>query len=70
MPVEKIEASGGQGNLIASLSHDSKVKFWDIGYFEDMVYKKTVKPFIDVSKTIVRIRSYVGKLLLTDVRAR
>ena len=49
MPVEKIEASGGQGNLIASLSHDNRVKFWDIGYMEDMEYKSTTKPKTSVS---------------------
>ena len=49
MPVEKIEVSGGRGNLIASMSHDSRIKFWDIGYFEDMEYKKVKPPTIHVS---------------------
>lgn len=44
-PVEKIDVSA-EGDLVATISHDQKVKFWNIKYLEDMDYKKTRKPFL------------------------
>jgi WD40 repeat protein len=45
MPIEKMDVSG-QGNLVASTSHDNRVKFWDISYLQDMDYVKKMKPVL------------------------
>lgn len=34
-PVEQMDISGN-GELLASISHDSKIKFWNIKYLEDV----------------------------------
>jgi len=45
-PIERLDVSAG-GELVASVSHDSKIKFWNISYLEDMEYNKTRKPFFN-----------------------
>ena len=44
--IERLDVSAG-GELVASVSHDSKIKFWNISYLEDMEYNKTRKPFFN-----------------------
>ena len=34
-PVEQIRLSPGR-NLLASCSHDQKIKFWDVSHFQQM----------------------------------
>jgi len=50
-PVEKVDVSA-EGDLIASISHDQRVKFWNIKYLEQMDYKKTKKPFLQPNKNV------------------
>ena len=45
-PIERLDVSAG-GEIVASISHDSKIKFWNISYLEDMEYNKTRKPFFN-----------------------
>jgi len=45
MPVEKMDVNG-EGDLIASIGHDNRVKFWNISYLEKMDYEKKRKPQI------------------------
>ena len=42
--IERLDVSY-DGELIASISHDECVKFWNIKYLENMDYNKTKKPF-------------------------
>lgn len=44
-PIEKLDVSGS-GNVIASTSHDQRIKFWNISYLEQMDYEKTRKPYL------------------------
>jgi len=48
-PIEKLDVSGS-GDIIASISHDQRVKFWNISYLETMEYKKTKKPYFQPKK--------------------
>ena len=52
-PVERLDVSAS-GELVASMSHDSKIKFWNISYLENMNYDKTKKPFFNRGKQKVR----------------
>lgn len=51
--VDRIDISAS-GNILASISQDSKVKFWDIGFLEEMDYNKTKKPYHNRKKQRVR----------------
>ena len=46
LPIEKLDISA-DGEIVASISHDQKVKFWNIAYLEQMDYDKTNKPFLN-----------------------
>ena len=48
-PIEKLDVSGS-GDIIASTSHDQRVKFWNIAYLEKMEYQKTKKPYLQPKK--------------------
>jgi len=50
-PIEKLDVSA-EGDTVASISHDQRVKFWNIKYLEQMDYKKTQKPFKQPSKNM------------------
>ena len=50
-PIEKLDVSGS-GDIIASISHDQRVKFWNISYLETMEYKKTKKPYLQPKKIV------------------
>lgn len=52
-PVERLDVSH-DGTLIASLSHDECVKFWNISYLEEMDYNKTKKPFLQPKNVKMR----------------
>merc|ERR1719320_1648461 len=44
------------GELVASISHDNRVKFWNVAYLEEMDYDKTKKPLV-LPKSMVRSKS-------------
>ena len=48
-PIEKLDVSRS-GDIIASTSHDQRIKFWNISYLEKMEYKKTRKPYLQPKK--------------------
>ena len=48
-PIEKLDVCGS-GDIIASTSHDQRVKFWNISYLEKMEYQKTKKPYLQPKK--------------------
>jgi len=50
-PVEKLDVNT-TGELVASISHDNRVKFWNVAYLEEMDYDKTKKPTILPKSTI------------------
>ena len=52
-PIERLDVSH-DGALIASISHDECVKFWNISYLESMDYNKTKKPFLQQKGLKVR----------------
>jgi len=54
-PIEKLDVNTS-GEYIASISHDNRVKFWNVSYLEEMDYDKTKKPGI-LSKTVIRNRN-------------
>jgi len=54
-PVEKLDVNT-TGELVASISHDNRVKFWNVAYLEEMDYDKTKKPLI-LPKSQVRSKS-------------
>jgi len=54
-PVEKLDVNT-TGELVASISHDQRVKFWNVSYLEEMDYNKQKKPGI-LPKTAVRSKS-------------
>nr|ALS04485.1 WD repeat-containing protein 55 [Acartia pacifica] len=47
MPIEKLEVNG-EGNLIASIGHDNRVKFWNISFLEKINYAKKRKPVAQI----------------------
>ena len=49
------------GGLIASISHDECIKFWNIQYFEEMDYDKTKKPFMQ-QKGVKKMRRKENKM--------
>lgn len=51
-PVEKLDVNT-TGELVGSISHDNRVKFWNVAYLEEMDYDKTKKPTI-LPKSAVR----------------
>eukprot|EP00096_Caligus_rogercresseyi_P010343 TRINITY_DN3732_c0_g1_i1.p1 TRINITY_DN3732_c0_g1~~TRINITY_DN3732_c0_g1_i1.p1 ORF type:complete len:475 (-),score=51.58 TRINITY_DN3732_c0_g1_i1:183-1490(-) len=52
-PIEKMDVSS-TGELISSISHDQKVKFWNIKFLEERNYNKTKKPFKHSGKLKVK----------------
>ena len=48
-PIEKLDVSAS-GDIVASTSHDQRVKFWNIAYLEKMEYQKTQKPYFQPKK--------------------
>jgi WD40 repeat protein len=54
-PVEQLDVNT-TGELVASVSHDNRVKFWNVAYLEEMDYDKTKKPTI-LPKSQVRSKS-------------
>jgi len=54
-PVEKMDVNT-TGELVASISHDNRVKFWNVAYLEEMDYDKTKKPLV-LPKSMVRSKS-------------
>jgi len=54
-PIEKLDVNSS-GEYIASLSHDNRVKFWNVSYLEEMDYEKTKKPGI-LSKSVIRSKN-------------
>jgi len=54
-PVEKLDVNT-TGELVGSISHDNRVKFWNVAYLEEMDYDKTKKPLI-LPKSQVRSKS-------------
>jgi len=49
MPIEKMDVSGA-GDIIASIGHDNRVKFWNISYLEKMEYERKRKPLVQKNK--------------------
>ena len=56
-PVEKLDVSA-EGDMIASISHDQRVKFWNIKYLEQMDYKKTQKPFLQPKNVKLKRKAF------------
>jgi len=54
-PVEKMDVNT-TGEVVASASHDNRVKFWNVGYLEEMDYEKTKKPTV-LPKSAIRSKS-------------
>ena len=48
-PIEKLDVSAA-GDIVASTSHDQRIKFWNISYLESMDYKKSRKPYFQSKK--------------------
>merc|ERR1712240_382353 len=55
LPIERMDVSSS-GEFIASISHDNRVKFWNVSYLEEMDYNKTKKPLV-LPKSMVRSKS-------------
>lgn len=55
-PVERMDVNT-TGEMVASVSHDNRVKFWNIKYLEEMDYDKTRKPVQGQTKNAVRRKS-------------
>jgi len=64
LPIEKMDVSGS-GEMIASISHDNRVKFWNVTYLEDMDYNKTKKPGI-LPKNAIKSKSKKLQALRED----
>merc|ERR1712198_65601 len=60
-PVEKLDVNT-TGELVASISHDNRVKFWNVAYLEEMDYNKTKKPGI-LPKTAVKNKGKKQQML-------
>jgi len=56
LPVEILDVNT-TGEVVASASHDNRVKFWNVQYLEEMDYDKTRKPQNQHTKTAVRRKS-------------
>jgi len=54
-PIEKLDVNTN-GEIVASLSHDNRVKFWNVQYLEEMDYNKQRKPGV-LAKNVVRSKS-------------
>jgi len=54
-PVERLDVNTS-GEIIASISHDNRVKFWNVAYLEEMDYEKTKKPGV-LAKTVIKSKS-------------
>jgi len=61
LPIEKMDVSSS-GEIIASISHDNRVKFWNVTYLEEMDYEKTKKPGI-LPKTTVKSKNKRQQML-------
>jgi len=44
-PIERLDVNT-TGEIVASVSHDNRVKFWNVTYLEEMDYNKQKKPGI------------------------
>lgn len=60
-PVERLDVNTS-GEIIASISHDNRVKFWNVRYLEEMDYNKTKKPGV-LPKTAFRSKSKKQQLM-------
>jgi len=60
-PVERLDVNTS-GEIIASISHDNRVKFWNVRYLEEMDYNKTKKPGV-LPKTAFRSKSRKQQLM-------
>eukprot|EP00092_Neocalanus_flemingeri_P023196 GFUD01025153.1.p1 GENE.GFUD01025153.1~~GFUD01025153.1.p1 ORF type:complete len:471 (-),score=144.87 GFUD01025153.1:1127-2539(-) len=54
-PIERLDVNTS-GEIVASISHDNRVKFWNVTYLEEMDYDKQKKPGI-LPKTTIRSKS-------------
>ena len=61
MPIERMDVSSS-GEIIASTSHDNKVKFWNVKYLEEMDYNKRKKPGT-LSKHVARKKNLRKQLM-------
>jgi len=60
-PIERLDVNTS-GEIVASISHDNRVKFWNVTYLEEMDYEKQKKPGI-LPKTAIRSKSKKQQLL-------
>lgn len=60
-PIERLDVNT-TGEIVASISHDNRVKFWNVTYLEEMDYEKQKKPGI-LPKTAIRSKSKKQQLL-------
>lgn len=60
-PIERLDVNT-TGEIVASISHDNRVKFWNVTYLEEMDYNKQKKPGI-LPKSTVRSKSKKQNLL-------
>jgi len=60
-PIERLDVNT-TGEIVASISHDNRVKFWNVTYLEEMDYDKQKKPGI-LPKTAIRSKSKKQQLL-------
>jgi len=60
-PIERLDVNT-TGEMVASTSHDNRVKFWNVTYLEEMDYNKQKKPGV-LPKTAVRSKSKKQQLL-------
>eukprot|EP00095_Tigriopus_kingsejongensis_P004957 maker-scaffold96_size378025-snap-gene-0.18 protein:Tk04957 transcript:maker-scaffold96_size378025-snap-gene-0.18-mRNA-1 annotation:"wd repeat-containing protein 55" len=56
-PIERLDVSAN-GEFVASVSHDQRVKFWNIAYLESIDYNKTKKPFFNRMKYKIRRKDF------------
>ena len=62
--IERLDVSAA-GDIVASVSHDAKIKFWNISYLENMEYNKTRKPFFNRWRScLIEIRCLICPLYL------
>jgi len=55
-PVERLDVNTS-GEIVASVSHDNRVKFWNVQYLEEMDYDKTRKPMGLQAKSAIKRKS-------------
>jgi len=60
-PIERLDVNT-TGEIVASVSHDNRVKFWNVTYLEEMDYNKQKKPGV-LPKTAIRSKSKKLQLL-------